>query len=167
MKRTHAVRTRCDARCTRCAYLPRCPVPRQGPCPVVVPLPLPCPQARTGLASTLGLEDAAHTKAGGPPTTSLYSSVLPPPFLRGLLPAPDMPTAGPVKRISMPTPTPARLLFRTNRPSSAQGTAPADTENAFPAAPVARSLGNPPNLWSFLDSTLLCSPGGLGLGFTI
>ena len=22
MKRTHAVRTRCDARCTRCAYLP-------------------------------------------------------------------------------------------------------------------------------------------------
>ena len=24
MKRTHAVRTRCDARCTRCAYLPLC-----------------------------------------------------------------------------------------------------------------------------------------------
>ena len=23
MKRTHAVRTRCDARCTRCAYLPQ------------------------------------------------------------------------------------------------------------------------------------------------
>ena len=32
-------------------------------------------------------------------------------------------------------------------------------EKAFPAA---RSLGNLPNLWSFLDPTLLCSPGGMG-----
>ena len=44
-------------------------------------------------------------------------------------------------------------------------------ENAFPAAPAARptarSLGNLPNLWIFLDSTLLCSPRGLGPGFTI
>ena len=42
-------------------------------------------------------------------------------------------------------------------------------KNAFPAAraarPTARSLGNLPNLWSFLDSTLLCSPGGLGARF--
>ena len=37
-------------------------------------------------------------------------------------------------------------------------------EKAFPAA---RSLGNLPNLWSFLDSTLLCSPGGMVPGFTI
>ena len=34
-------------------------------------------------------------------------------------------------------------------------------------APAARSLGNVPNLWSFLDSTLLYSPGGMGPGFTI
>ena len=32
-------------------------------------------------------------------------------------------------------------------------------EKAFPAA---CSLGNLPNLWSFLDSTLLCSLGGMG-----
>ena len=37
-------------------------------------------------------------------------------------------------------------------------------ENAFPAVPAARSLGNQPNLWSFLDSTLLC-PRGLGARF--
>ena len=40
-------------------------------------------------------------------------------------------------------------------------------ENAFPAAPVARSLRNLPYFWSFLDSTLLCSPGGMGPSFTI
>ena len=34
-----------------------------------------------------------------------------------------------------------------------------------PLTPLARSLGNLPNLWSFLDSTLLCSPGGHGARF--
>ena len=42
-------------------------------------------------------------------------------------------------------------------------------ENALLAAPAARhaarSLGNLPNLWSFLDSTLLCSPGRVGARF--
>ena len=37
-------------------------------------------------------------------------------------------------------------------------------EKAFLAA---RSLGNLPNQWSFLDSTLLCSLGGMGPGFTM
>ena len=40
-------------------------------------------------------------------------------------------------------------------------------ENKEKAFPAARSLGNLPNLWSFLDSTLLCSPGAMGPGFTI
>ena len=41
-------------------------------------------------------------------------------------------------------------------------------EKAFPASRMAaRRLGNLPNLWSFLDSTLLCSPGGMGPCFTI
>ena len=44
-------------------------------------------------------------------------------------------------------------------------------EKAFLAAPaarpLARTLRNLPNLWSFLDSTLLCSRGGMGPGFTI
>ena len=44
---------------------------------------------------------------------------------------------------------------------------PKDIENAFPAALAARSLGNLPNLWSFLDSTLFCSPEGLEPGLTI
>ena len=60
---------------------------------------------------------------------------------------------------------------RPRKPSSLVGDQRADMrcgwrdkEKAFPAA---RCLGNLPNLWSFLDSTLLCSLGGMGPGFTI
>ena len=47
-----------------------------------------------------------------------------------------------------------------------RGTSRIVVEKAFPAAPAARpaarSLGNLPNSWSFLDFTLLCSRGAWG-----